>query len=984
MNESSGDPALMREAMAEIDALLDKSRAERAVLLNTLAHSKPQVHALVMDLLEQETAVNRGFMEPGVGASAQGLRPDAKLGPYRIIRLLGEGGMGEVWLASRDDGLYEGQVAIKTLHPYFAGGALHERFLREARVLGKLAHSNIARLLDAGIQDGVVYLVLEYVVGQPIDVACDERKLDVAARLGIFLRLCAAVAHAHSSLVVHRDIKPGNVLLTPDGVTKLLDFGIASFYEPDKDEPRTELTRLTGRIFTPEYAAPEQVAGQEITTSADVYSLGVLLYVLLTGQLPCKPADPVRTQWEHAVLHQEPERLVRALDQADPEVAAEKRSTPIAKLRRELGGDLENIVQKALKKRPDERYSTVEAFADDIKRYLQGEPVQARADSAWYRLRKFTQRNRLAVGAAVVVVMALGVGLAVSLWQLEVARAERRHAEEVKEFMASVFRSTDPFYTGKQTMTAAELLAFARERIDRELVSQPQTAVEMLMLVGESQGNLEQRDAAKAALTKAISLAERLQPRDEVLIAEARGLLALVMANKGEGVQARPIAEQVLPVLRANQPRTALVLSQLLSVMGYVESQDGNKDLAIALARESINVVTKAVGPESWETVSARYHLGTLLMQAERLDEARPIAEQVLRESRALEPSGGRGALLLQALELYCDVLVHAHEFQAAIPVLNEAVELSFEINGQPQNNWTYIILNDLGRAQQSLGDYKAFLATRRLAYESVIRDQLKTRMLTHYARAMLMARQPEALEMLSRAVETARRLDTTKRSWLAMAQSDYGAALALSGRFDEAGRVLQANLPLAQESPVKGSLASTWNAIGLTRQLRSQWAESESAFHEALKSTDDDDVNVKHRGDAFHGIGIARLELGQPVEAERWLRQADESQRKLFVGMSPLRADIAMNLGRALLAQQKIAEANKSFAAANDYWLGYDATNRDAGVAAYWKAQGHLTAGARKDARAEFTRAIGILKTSPLPGDARLSKDARQLLAKL
>src|SRR6185503_3299919 len=370
-------------------------------------------------------------------------------------------------------------------------------------------------------------------------------------------------------------------------------------------------------------------------------------------------------------LHQEPERLVRALDQADPEVAAEKRSTPIAKLRRELGGDLENIVQKALKKRPDERYSTVEAFADDIKRYLQGEPVQARADSAWYRLRKFTQRNRLAVGAAVVVVMALGVGLAVSLWQLEVARAERRHAEEVKEFMASVFRSTDPFYTGKQTMTAAELLAFARERIDRELVSQPQTAVEMLMLVGESQGNLEQRDAAKAALTKAISLAERLQPRDEVLIAEARGLLALVMANKGEGVQARPIAEQVLPVLRANQPRTALVLSQLLSVMGYVESQDGNKDLAIALARESINVVTKAVGPESWETVSARYHLGTLLMQAERLDEARPIAEQVLRESRALEPSGGRGALLFQALELYGDVLVHAHEFQAAIPVLN-------------------------------------------------------------------------------------------------------------------------------------------------------------------------------------------------------------------------------------------------------------------------------------------------------------------------
>ena len=237
-------------------------------------------------------------------------------------------------------------------------------------MLGRLAHSNIARLLDAGIHDGVVYLVLEYVVGRPIDVACDEEKLDVSARLGIFLQLCGAVAHAHSSLVVHRDIKPGNVLLTADGIPKLLDFGIASFFESEKGEAQSDITRLTGRIFTPEYAAPEQVLGEEITTSTDVYSLGVLLYVLLAGSLPYGRQEGARTQWEHAVLHEEPQRMVAQRRPGDHEPVATSRSTTLARLRRELGGDLENIVQKALQKRPEDRYLTVAAFADDVRRYL--------------------------------------------------------------------------------------------------------------------------------------------------------------------------------------------------------------------------------------------------------------------------------------------------------------------------------------------------------------------------------------------------------------------------------------------------------------------------------------------------------------------------------------------------------------------------------------------------------------------------------------
>jgi serine/threonine-protein kinase len=946
MSDTSGE-RLLQEAMSQLDELLDKSRAERNTILGTLASSRPELHSLVVGLLEQEESVQRGFMEPGLSpADARQLRIDSRLGPYRIARLLGEGGMGEVWLASRDDGLYEGEVAIKTLHPYFAGGALRERFLREARVLGRLAHVNIARLLDAGIHEGVVFLVLEYVPGRPLDAACDADKLDVHARLRIFMQLCAGVAHAHSSLVVHRDIKPGNVLLTAEGVPKLLDFGIANFYEPDAGLA-SDLTRLTGRIFTPEYAAPEQVLGQEITTATDVYSLGVLLYVLLAGRLPYTRHDRDRARVEQLVLHEEPQRLVRALDtgeQAPLEIAA-NRSMPLARLRRELAGDLENIVQRALRKRPEDRYATVAAFADDVRRYLGGEPVLARADSPWYRLRKFAQRNRLAVGAAAAVLCALGIGLAVSLWQLQVARAERQRAEESKEFIASIFRSADPYYTGKESMSAADLLNLARQRIDLELTSQPQNAVELLTLVGESQLNVRQTEAARATLVKAIQMAEHLQPPDAVLLAEARARLAVLASEQGDWAQVRALAAQALPVLRAHQPHTGRVLNEMLVSLGYAESDEGNAAAAIALGREAVAAVSAALGAAHSETVSSRSHLATFLQHGGRLEEARAVAAQVLDDARALVSSGTRNAVVIQAEARYGSVLLEMGEPREAITHLTAANELAAQLY-QADNSQRYLWLGELARAQARLGDFKSLLETRRLSYEGSEEGVLKARKLTNYARAMFAARRiPEAIDLLRHAVELEKQYDTGKGSWLALAQSDLGAALASSGRFEEADRLLQATLPLAKESSREGSLASTWNSIGLSRQLQSRWVEGERAFREALAATREADSNQQYRAEALLGIGVARLELGQASEAERWLRQADESARKTFLGMMPLRADIMLALGRALLAQQKVTEANEAFVVANAYWRGYDPEHPCASTAAHWLRQGRLAA---------------------------------------
>jgi serine/threonine-protein kinase len=978
MSTSDRDEALQRDAKAEMDLLVSKSRSERSRHLGALAHSRPELHALLMDLLEYEGSVN-------AAGKHESLRAGTRLGPYRIIRLLGEGGMGEVWLAARDDGLYEGQVAIKTLHPYFAGGALRERFLREAKLLGRLAHPNIARLLDAGISDGVVYLVLEYVIGRPIDIACDEERLETSVRLGIFVQLCGAVAHAHSSLVVHRDIKPANVLLTTENDPKLLDFGIASLFEPEKGEAQSEITRLTGRIFTPEYAAPEQVLGQEITTATDVYSLGVLLYQLLTGRLPYGSTDGGWTQWEHSVLHHEPLRMARSLDVTDHVGVSTSRNTTFARLRRELSGDLENIVQKALKKQPEDRYLTAAAFADDVRRYLQREPGLARPDSAWYRLGKFARRNRLAVGATVAVVIALGAGLAVSLWQLQVARSERRHAEEVKEFVASIFRSADPFFTGKTTMSAVDLLTLARERIDRELVAQPKNAVELLNIVGESQSNLDQSDAAKATFEKSIELAQHLQPTDEVSIAEARAWLGLIARGAGEYDEARRLLGKAVPVLREHQPRTGRMLASALMELAHLKNEEGDIDAAIAYGPEAIGAVSAALGPGHTETILARRNFALILVLAKRFDEARPLAEQALRDTQALLPSGERNALLVATQSLMARLLLDSGgDVAGCIQLLNSAIGLSTELSG-PKGDSLLPLLNMLARAHARNGDMKAAIATARQAYDITQGGLQSSRLLTNLGRNSLMARNvPDALEQLRRAVELGEQVDTGKGTFVFLAKGDYGVALALSGRFDEARRMLNAAVPLAKANATPANLASLMNAIGLTNQLQSNFTESEVAYRQALEQTSSTDPSQLLRAQALFGIGVARLELGHAAEAEDWIRQADAAARVTFVNLIPLRADIAMHLGRALLALKKMEAARQSFAIADTYWKGFDATNRSAGEAAYWFGRGQLAAGSNADARAAFVRAGAALQASALPGDVRLMASARQAVVQL
>jgi eukaryotic-like serine/threonine-protein kinase len=405
-----------------LDEAMDMPESERAPWLSTLRNEDPEMAAtLERALADRESAGFAGFLEGPSPLSDESLESATlvgrRIGPYIIDAQAGRGGMGSVWRAHRADGRYEATVAIKFVHAMWIGKAGEQRFQFEGRALARLSHPNIARLLDAGVAEGSQpYLVLEYVEGEPIDAYCERKRLDAVARVRLFLEVLRAVTHAHGNLIVHRDIKPGNVFVTLDGTVKLLDFGIAKLL--DDDSEAAQLTRASAVALTPQYAAPEQLLGQPITTATDVYALGLLLYLLLTGEHPVPQGTRSSAALVRAVLTEEP-----------PRASAVVKTTAVRA--RSLQGDLDNILHKAIKKNPAERYASAEAFADDLQRFLSDEPVQARADTAFYRVSKFVKRHAVGTALVSIAVVLLSVSLLAAIVQAR--RADRAAVQAVAE-----------------------------------------------------------------------------------------------------------------------------------------------------------------------------------------------------------------------------------------------------------------------------------------------------------------------------------------------------------------------------------------------------------------------------------------------------------------------------------------------------------------------------------------------------------------------
>jgi eukaryotic-like serine/threonine-protein kinase len=493
-----------------------------------------QAHFDSTDFLEQPPTAETTRL---IGERMESMWIGRNIGHWRILKLIHHGGMGSVFLASRDGGDFEQTAALKIIRTELASASTLERFARERQLLAHLEHPNISRLLDGGTTEGhVPWLVMEYVDGEPVTTWCDAQQLTIGERLELFARICDAVAYAHRKLIIHRDIKPDNILVSSNGTPKLLDFGIAKLVTPDSGDDARTLT--SQRVLTPAYASPEQFSGQAIGTSSDVYSLGMLLYELLTGTPPyrIKPTQPI-VELEDIICRRNPEppshRLRKTLESDRSGVLAASRRMSREQLRRELRGDLDVIVMKALRKEPERRYASVDALREDLHRFQQGLPVSARPDTVTYRASRFVRRHWFGVSATVAVILALAIGLAVTLVQTEQLRAERDRTLQINRFLQDILLEADPYQAGADA-TVRDLLNTAGTMIEQRFADQPDLEATLRLTVGKTQLNLMELASAEANLVRTVQLHHDLYgPHDDRTL-EAEIWLAWLAYRNGD------------------------------------------------------------------------------------------------------------------------------------------------------------------------------------------------------------------------------------------------------------------------------------------------------------------------------------------------------------------------------------------------------------------------------------------------------------------
>ncbi|MEZ4699307.1 MAG: protein kinase [Rhodothermales bacterium] len=537
-------PLISPEDWEEIDRIfdqvLDAPASERAALLDTACEGRPLIRRQIELLLaasveaQQEDflaplphQLDGGMIRQFVGEEQ--LRAGERVGVYEIVRPIGKGGMGVVYLAERPFGRFKKPVALKVVKRGMDTDDILERFRFERQILAGLEHANIARLLDGGVtDDGLPYFVMEYVEGKPIDQYCDEKKLGIRQRIALFKAVCDAVQYAHRNLVVHRDLKPGNVLVSADGEVKLLDFGIAKLVDPESPNATVPITDASNRRMTPEYAAPEQVRGESATTATDVYALGVILYELLSGRRPYRFKTRLLTEIEEKICQEVPGRpstaVLRAEGEETPDEIGKQRSATPEKLRKELAGDLDAITMMALKKEPELRYASAGELARDLGRYMDRRPVRAARDSATYRLQKFVERYRTTVLVAALGVFVLLAGAGTTWWQSYQKRQEaQRVQDEVRGknatigFINRIFDKVDPDRPQGLTFSATELIRAGLEEIE-SLDGLPVIQADLMNQIGKISVNAGLVSLADSLHQAAYAIQERvLGPDDPAL-----------------------------------------------------------------------------------------------------------------------------------------------------------------------------------------------------------------------------------------------------------------------------------------------------------------------------------------------------------------------------------------------------------------------------------------------------------------------------------
>jgi serine/threonine-protein kinase len=742
------------------EAAVELDPAEREAFLDTACGSDAEFRAEVEELLRADASATDyfdAFAEDVLGAAMEPALAHhdtlvgAEIGPYRIVAPLGRGGMGAVYRAERADGAFEQEVALKVVRRDLSPEG-RARFLAERRILARLQHPNVARLLDAGVTaDGRPYFVMEIVEGEPITAYCDRERLGVDDRLRLFLTVCTAVAHAHHQLVVHRDLKPSNVLVAEatdgtlsDGAAsvKLLDFGVAKLLEDDAHG----LTMTGLGPMTPEYAAPEQVRGEPVSTATDVYALGVLLYELLTGHRPYEITDHRLPTVAAAVCEQDPARPSTVIGRSErrsvrgetrevtPEEVSAHRSTSAPKLARRIAGDLDNIVLKALRKEPDRRYGSAEALAADVRRHLDEKPVSARPDTVGYRTSRFVRRHRAGVLATALVALALVAGLGVALWQAGRAEAAARQAQreadtatEVTDFLIGLFRGSDPYVSAlpDSTLRARALLDRGLRGIE-ELRGEPDVQARLFEAIAKTYQGLGLYDQALAVAERALTLRHSLYGDRHPEVAANLATLGGIYADRAELDRAEQALREALAVVRGAGERDWQTESELLNRLGMLSATRGEHAEAERLYRASLALKQRVSGVRSSGTATLLHNLADLYRHRgqfgravalfdssiaihRQLPDAEPLAlgMSLGMRSLALRDGGDFAEALASAEEslrlledqvppdhprllrtqlAYASVLVRLGRLDEATPLLRHVLEVSADDLGR--NHW--------------------------------------------------------------------------------------------------------------------------------------------------------------------------------------------------------------------------------------------------------------------------------------------------------
>ena len=695
---------------------LERPAFERAAFLRAECDGDAALEAEVLTYLVSEEDLGDFIAEPLFSLLEPLDEPTAgsEVGPYRLIEMLGRGGMGTVFLAERV-GEFEQRVAIKLLRAGLDSAEILARFRSERQILAQLSHPNIARLMDGGSTvQGRPYFVMEAVEGEPIDRYCAERRLSLRELLELFLGVCSAVAFAHRNLVVHRDLKPANILVTGDGTPKLLDFGIAKLVGDGEGGAHTALGRPTPK--TDRYASPEQFLGGAITTATDVYSLGVVLYELLTGEWPYATENGTKAEVQRIVCEDQPFRPSAVMFRTAPK---NKVGEELRQRSRELRGDLDTILLQALRKKPERRYSSVEAFAKDLRRHLDGHPVLARGESALYRAGKFVRRHRIGVGtSATILVLGLALGITYAVQQAAIARqnrqirTERDRAEAVREVFLSFLAEVDSRTAKGKEATVREALSRRAAQLEVDTSLDPATRAAVFDVIGVGYRSLGLYAEAEAFLKEAMRLRRVTFGPDHFLMAESLHNLAGARRSRGDEARAEPMIRQAIAIQRRAFPAghrdLARGLNNLASLLrsraGKAKDAEAARLLteAEALAREGLAMKERLLGPESVDGAQSLTTLALVLASEERGSEAEPLYRRSIAMRRKLE--GPKSPGLAATMNNLAALLFYQRRFKESEALQREALALrrSLYPDGHPDTAKSLI---NLARVREELGD---------------------------------------------------------------------------------------------------------------------------------------------------------------------------------------------------------------------------------------------------------------------------------------